>query len=182
MGDGVIDAIFDLFDRYGDQHYGEDATQRAHALQTAELARRAGCPEALIAAALLHDIGQLLDDAGSAAETHGIDARHETHGAAYLARHFPASVTEPIRLHVVAKRYLCATDPAYHAALSRASAFSLALQGGAMTAAEARRFETTRFFADAVQLRRFDDSGKRPDWPVPTLESHRARLLPLLRR
>jgi phosphonate degradation associated HDIG domain protein len=181
MGNGVIDAIFELFDRYGDRHYGEDATQRAHALQTAELARRTGCSDAMIAAALLHDIGQFLGDAGSAAETHGTDAQHETHGAAYLAHYFPESVTEPVRLHVVAKRYLCATDPAYRAALSRASALSLSLQGGAMTAAEARRFETTPFFTDAIQLRRFDDTGKRPQWRVPSLESHRARLLTLLR-
>lgn len=182
MGDGVIDAIFGLFDRYGDQHYGEDATQRAHALQTAELARRAGCSAAMIAAALLHDIGQFLDDAGSAADRRGIDAQHETTGAAHLARYFPESVTEPVRLHVVAKRYLCAIDPAYHATLSRASALSLSLQGGAMTAPEAHRFETTPFFADAVQLRHFDDMGKRPEWHVPALESHRARLQTLLLR
>eukprot|EP01037_Dinobryon_pediforme_P031232 gene31232-35628_t len=163
VGDGVIDAIFGLFDRYGDQHYGEDATQRDHALQTADLARRADCSEAMIVAALLHDIGQLLDDAGSAADRRGIDAQHETTGAAHLARYFPQSVTEPVRLHVVAKRYLCAIDSAYPATLSRASALSLSLQGGAMTAVEARRFETMPFFADAVQLRRFDDMGKRPE-------------------
>ncbi|WP_010186693.1 HD domain-containing protein [Sphingomonas sp. PAMC 26605] len=182
MGEGVVDAIFALFDRFGDQHYGEDATQRAHALQTAELARRAGCTEAMIAAALLHDIGQFLDDAGSAAETHGADAQHETKGAAYLARHFPDSVTEPVRLHVVAKRYLCAVDPTYRDALSRASVLSLSLQGGAMTHAEARCFEATPFFADAVHIRRFDDMGKQPAWSVPTLETHRMRLLALLRR
>lgn len=177
-GDDVIDEIFELFRRYGDLRYGEDVTQLDHVLQAAQIAREDGADDSLIAAALLHDIGQFLNDAGRAADDHGVDARHETQGAEVLAKRFPPAVSEPVRLHVTAKRYLCAVEPGYEAALSRASALSLRLQGGALDAAERARFEAEPFFTDAVRLRRYDDCGKRQDWPAPALESYR----PLLAR
>ncbi len=176
----VIDRIFGLFERFGSERYGEDATQLQHALQVAELARRAECTPALIAAALLHDIGQLMDDAGNAAQMRGIDARHEVSGAKFLQGHFPASVFEPVRLHVAAKRYLCAVDAAYLENLSRASALSLKYQGGPMSPAEVLAFEAEPLHADAVTLRRFDDTGKLSDWYPPGLESYRALLESLL--
>ena len=176
----VIDVIFEFFDRFGSLHYGEDASQLQHALQTAELARRNRCSDALIAASLLHDIGQFMDDAGNAAEAHGLDARHEINGAAWLSGHFALEVTEPVRLHVAAKRYLCAIEPAYLAGLSRASMLSLELQGGPMSQDEVAQFEAEPFFADAVQLRRFDDMGKHPEWRVPELASYRPLLASLL--
>lgn len=172
----IIDEIFDLFDRFGSLRYGEDATQLQHALQVAELARRHRCSDAMVVAGLLHDVGQLMDDAGNAAEARGIDARHEISGAAYLSACFPPEVTEPIRLHVAAKRYLCAIDAGYRDGLSRASALSLQLQGGPMSALEAAAFEREPFCNDAVTLRRFDDMGKQPEWHAPDLESYRALL------
>ena len=180
MAPNVIDQIFDLFERFGGLYYGEDATQLQHALQVAELARRNGCSDALIAAALLHDVGQFIDDAGNAAESRGIDAHHEIYGSSYLSAHFPREVTDPVRLHVAAKRYLCAIDPVYLKGLSRASAVSLELQGGPMSADEIRVFEAEPFFADAVTLRRFDDMGKHPSWRVPDLVSYRSLLQSLL--
>lgn len=176
----VIDDIYALFGRHGALRYGESTTQLQHALQCAELARIAGSSDALVAAALLHDIGQFLDDAGNAAEMRGADARHEVTGAAFLSRAFAPAVTEPVRLHVDAKRYLVAHEPGYAAGLSRASAISLALQGGAMNADEVAVFVASPWFADAVALRRFDDAGKRAGWIVPGLESHRTRLETLL--
>jgi phosphonate degradation associated HDIG domain protein len=180
MAANVIDRIFELFDRFGSLTYGEDATQLQHALQAAELARRNRCSDAMIAAALLHDVGQFMDDAGSAAEALEIDARHEVSGSTFLGAYFPREVTDPVRLHVAAKRYLCAIEPTYLAGLSRASSISLELQGGPMSADEVRAFEAEPFFADAVTLRRFDDMGKHPDWRVPDLASYRPLLESLL--
>lgn len=176
----IIDQIFSLFDRFGSESYGENATQLQHALQVAELARRNGCMPALIAASLLHDIGQLIDDAGNAAQRLGIDARHEVSGAKFLEAHFPAEVCQPVRLHVAAKRYLCAVDSAYLEDLSHASRLSLKYQGGPMAPEEVRAFEAEAFYADAVTLRRFDDTGKQSDWYPPELVSYRALLESLL--
>lgn len=176
----IIDEIFGLFDRFGDRDYGEDITQRAHALQAAHFAREDRASETLIAAALLHDVGQFLNGAGEAAETEGRDARHEVNGGAWLARHFPASVVEPVRLHVAAKRYLCAVEPGYTEALSAASLLSLRLQGGPFTPEEARDFAALPFADEATRLRRYDDLGKQPDLTFAPLESYRGLLERLL--
>ena len=64
----------------------------------------------------------------SAALKQGKDGYHEEHGARYLARWFGAEVTEPVRLHVAAKRYLTAHDPDYYGKLSEASRLTLQLQ------------------------------------------------------
>lgn len=177
----LIDDIFTMFARFGDERYGEEVTQLQHVLQAAQLAREDGAPDSLIAAALLHDIGQFMDGAGLAADEHNFDARHEIVGAALLARAFPREVSEPVRLHVTAKRYLCAVEPGYQAALSRASKLSLELQGGPLDAAGLATFEAEPFFAAAVALRRYDDLGKRIDWDVPDLESYRPLLERLIR-
>jgi phosphonate degradation associated HDIG domain protein len=171
-----INDVFALFARYGDGGYGEDVNQREHALQAAHFACEAGEPDTLVAAALLHDVGQFLGNAGDAAEREGRDARHEIGGADLLARYFPASVVEPIRQHVAAKRYLCAIDPAYHDRLSAASRLSLRLQGGPFSPREVDGFATSPFAAEALRLRHYDDLGKRRDFPVPPLEEYRALL------
>jgi phosphonate degradation associated HDIG domain protein len=176
----IVEQIFGLFARFGSENYGEHATQLQHALQVAELARVNGCTRALVAAALLHDIGQFIDDAGNAAETLGIDSRHEVSGAKYLEGYFPPEVSEPVRLHVAAKRYLCAVDSTYRDRLSDASQLSLKYQGGPMSAADVAAFEAEPFHADAVTLRRFDDTGKQPDWNPQGLSAYRALLESLL--
>ncbi len=178
----IVDEIFAVFRRFGALHYGEDVTQMEHILQCGHLARTDGAPDPLIAAALLHDIGQFIDDAGNAAEDKGIDARHEVTGADYLAPYFPEAVTGPVRLHVEAKRYLCATENGYFETLSPASRLSLRLQGGPHGAAEMDRFLALPAARDAIRLRRYDDMGKRRDWAVPDLESYRPLLESLLHR
>lgn len=176
MTPAVIDDIFATYLEFGAVHYGEDVTQLEHVLQAAHCAREDDAPDSLVAAALLHDIGQFMNDAGNAAEKRGIDARHEVSGAEFLAQYFPAAVVEPVRLHVDAKRYLCAVEPGYLEELSRASAISLALQGGVYSPAEAAAFAARPYFAEAVRLRRYDDMGKRRDWDVPSLETYRSLL------
>jgi [1-hydroxy-2-(trimethylamino)ethyl]phosphonate dioxygenase len=166
----LFDEIAELFERLGGELYGEGVTIAQHSLQTASLARAEGAAEALVAAALLHDIGHLLEERDDAFGYH----KHDRSGGAWLAALFPPAVSEPVRLHVAAKRYLCAVEPGYSALLSAASQYSLSKQGGAMTAAETAEFAGLPFAADAVRLRRWDDSGKVPGLAVPPFESYRA--------
>ena len=152
--------ILELYDRLGHLHYGEDVSQAEHAAQTAHHARADGAPAELIAASLLHDIGHLLQKVGEDAADRGLDTRHEHIGAGYLARGFGPRVTNPVRLHVAAKRFLALREPAYAQGLSPASIQSLALQGGPMTEAEAAAFLVEPGAAEALRLRRYDELGK----------------------
>ncbi len=177
----LIDVIFDLFDAKGDSAYfGEPVSQLEHALQVAHLAEQAGSPDSLVVAGLLHDVGHLVHGEDEEVADRGLDARHEDAGASWLVPHFPAEVVRPIQLHVVAKRYLCAVEPSYHDALSAASRQSLKLQGGAMTPAEAARFEADPFHEAAVRLRRWDDQAKVPGLAVPPLAHYRGRIVAAL--
>lgn len=177
--EAYVDSIFALFDRLGGAHYGEAVTQLEHALQCAHHARSAGDPDALVAAALLHDIGHLLQKQGEDAADRGVDARHERIGAAWLAQGFGAQLAEPVRLHVEAKRYLAAREPGYLEALSSASSQSLALQGGPMSEAEADAFTATPGFETSVRLRRYDELGKVEDVEIAPLADYREMLVTL---
>jgi len=99
----------------------------------------------------------------------------------FLEAYFPPSVIEPVRLHVDAKRYLCAADPSYRDQLSPASQLSLELQGGPMSAAEIERFESLEHFEAACRLRRYDDIAKDPEAGPPDLEHYRRLLIAALR-
>jgi phosphonate degradation associated HDIG domain protein len=173
----AIDDVLALYDRWGADHYDEDLSQRDHALQTAALALAAGASDALIVAALLHDIGHLLAlQTGSQEGSRPVDLRHEASGARYLAGLFPSSVTGPIALHVRAKRYRCAVDHRYWDQLSAGSKRSLEVQGGPMTDDEAATFELLPGFANAVRLREWDDQGKVDGLDVVPLAAYRGHL------
>ncbi len=161
MSDTRLAHIAELIELKADGQYGlADINQRQHALQSAWLAERAGCSDALIAAALLHDIGHMIHNLGEDPAKAGVDDEHERLGYEYLASMFDPEVTEPVRLHVAAKRYLCATEADYFAKLSKDSILSLSLQGGPMSPEEIAAFEAVPGYADAVQLRRFDEQAK----------------------
>jgi predicted HD phosphohydrolase len=166
-----VDELLDLYERWGAEHYDEEIGQLDHALQTASLAAADGAADPLVAAALLHDAGHLLALSGGPA------GPHERTAPAFLAELLPASVTTPIALHVAAKRYLCAVEPAYHSRLSAGSQRSLRRQGGPMAAGELAAFQATPGWADAVALRRWDDAGKVDGVVVPGLANYE----PLLR-
>ncbi len=175
--DRFLVRLDDLFATRGHTAYGGEAvTQLEHALQTAELASDSGAPSADIVAALLHDVGHLLHGHGDDCAEHGIDDRHEELGMRFLVRHFPPPVTEPVRLHVQAKRYLSAAEPSYSAALSEPSVVSLRLQGGPMTHAEAAEFERHPHFAAAVALRKRDDEAKVVGRVTPPFAAFRPHL------
>ena len=159
--DPRLQELADLIDGKGHGQYGlHDDTQRQHALQAAWQAEREGCSSALIAAALLHDIGHMVHDLGDNPADKGIDDRHEELGHEWLKAHFGAEVTEPVRLHVAAKRYLCAVEADYFAKLSPDSVKSLTLQGGPMSSEEVQEFEALPQYKEAVQLRRYDERAK----------------------
>jgi [1-hydroxy-2-(trimethylamino)ethyl]phosphonate dioxygenase len=171
MNDLILDEIRRLFDRNGASLYGgEQVTQREHALQAATLAEASGADASLIAAALLHDVGHLLHDLPEDAPERGIDDVHEVLASNWLRRFFGPEVTEPVRMHVDAKRYLCTVEPAYHKALSATSLHSLELQGGALNAEETRTFEQNLYFREGVRLRRWDDAAKVAGLPTPELD------------
>jgi [1-hydroxy-2-(trimethylamino)ethyl]phosphonate dioxygenase len=176
-----VEEIIRLFEVRGrDAYLGEPVSQAEHALQAAHLADQEGANDALTVAALLHDVGHLLHELGEDVADRGIDARHEIAGGSWLASHFGPEVVEPARLHVDAKRYLCAVEPAYREGLSPASNLSLALQGGPMSPAEISRFTSNPHHRDAVRLRRWDDEAKVPGLAVPGLDHYLDRLVATL--
>ncbi len=167
----TADALLNILAERGHANYGEDITQLEHALQCAEFAAQSGRGDAFVIAALLHDVGHLLlgDD-----EVRGHDTRHEDLGARLLRDVFGDDVAEPVRLHVAAKRYLVAAEADYRASLSAASARSLALQGGPMSASEQAAFEAEPAFDAAVALRRIDEMGKDPELCPRDLDAWRS--------
>ena len=180
-----VDDVLRLVDRWGRVHYDEAVTQLDHALQCAALAMNDDADDALIAAALLHDIGHVLELEHSTGRIGDltVDRDHEARGARYLAALFGPDVTAPIALHVRAKRYLCTVDAAYHKGLSQGSVRSLATQGGEMSADELAAFERHPSWHAAVRLRRWDDLGKiqDADGAIPGLSEYRDMLERLAR-
>jgi len=166
-----IENIEKLFLSQGKKSYaGEGVSQLAHALQSGKLAMASGASHSLVVAAFLHDLGHMLNDQGDTPTLKGIDDRHEIWAADYLAQHFPLSVSEPVRLHVAAKRALCAIKPDYMGRLSKDSTRSLALQGGPMNQDELELFFQSEFAEDAILVRAWDDQAKKPKVTTPNLQ------------
>ena len=175
----IVEFIADIFERRGAESYlGEQVSMSEHMLQGAVLAEAEGAPEELVAAALLHDIGHYTSEFGPMSLGDERDNYHEESGAMVLAPFFPSIITECVRLHVPAKRYLCATDKGYHDRLSEASKHTLMLQGGPMSVEEVKDFESNPFHREAVRVRIWDDEGKKPGVVTPEFRHY----VPLLQR
>jgi len=171
----VAQEVLSIYGRLGSgAYFGERVSMLEHGLQTAHFAKALAAPDTLVIAALLHDIGHLLEAVPEAIEDWLSDARHEVTGARWLAQRFAPAVSEPVRLHVPAKRYLCATDAHYAAQLSPASVHTLKLQGGPMLPEEIARFEAEPYYRDAVVVRRCDDQGKVAGLKTPALRDYTA--------
>ena len=176
-----VQLIAELFASEGAAEYlGEPVTQAAHMLQAATLAQRGGAAPELVAAALLHDVGHFTGVVTGHQLMSGTDNKHSHVGADWLAQWFGPEVTEPVRLHVAAKRYLCAVEPDYLAALSLASVYTLSVQGGPMRDDEAREFAADPYAEAACTLRRWDDAAKQPGVPTPSFEHFRPLLAALV--
>ncbi|WP_369182930.1 TauD/TfdA family dioxygenase [Streptomyces sp. Y1] len=186
-GTAALDELAELFAGEGAGEYlGEEVTMAEHMLQAAAAAERAGAAPHLVAAALLHDLGHLVDAHGREAVSgrdlmRGQDNRHSDTGAARLAQWFGPEVTEPVRLHVAAKRYLCAVEPGYREKLSEASEYTLTVQGGPMSERQAAEFAELPGAADAVAVRRWDEQAKTAGAEVPGFEHYRPLLAALMR-
>ncbi|OHV32665.1 HD domain-containing protein [Pseudofrankia saprophytica] len=178
----ALAAVHALFDAASSSEYlGEAVSVAGHSLRTAACAVAAGAAPALVAAALLHDVGHMLDRDSAAALARGDDIRHEITGAAWLSRWFGPEVTEPVRLHVDAKRYLCVVDPGYYDILSPISRRTLAMQGGPFEGDELTAFRAGPYAEDAAAVRRWDDAGKDPSVVIPPLSAYDDLLAGLIR-
>lgn len=175
----IVPFLADIFERRGAETYlGEPVTMAEHMLQGARLAEDEGASEELVAAALLHDIGHYTSEFGTYSPEDTEDKHHDDAGAEVLAPFFPPVVTECVRLHVAAKRYLCATDPTYFGKLSPASVHTLSLQGGPMSEAEVAEFRRNPFHNEAVRVRIWDEGGKVPGMKTRAFREYE----PLLQR
>lgn len=173
----AIDRILELFEERGGAMYaGEAVSQLEHALQAAMAAENEGASAAMVSAALLHDLGHLLHNLPEDCAEQGVDDRHEELACRWLERYFGPDVTEPIRWHVAAKRFLCATDPIYLSRLSDASRLSLTIQGGPFSEEDAESFRRLPHFEAAIRLRHWDEMAKVPNLPTPNLAHFRKSL------
>ena len=164
----IVAFIGDIFERCGDEEYlGEPVTMAQHMLQGATIAEQNGMDEEIVVAALLHDIGHFTSEFGTFSMDDTEDRFHEEAGAKVLDEFFPSVITDCVRYHVAAKRYLCATKPEYLKRLSEASVHSLNLQGGPMSDAEVAAFEKNPNLDKIIEVRYLDDAGKRPDMETP---------------
>ena len=177
--DTIVAFLADIFERRGGEEYlGEPVTMAEHMLQGATLAERAGHDETIVVAALLHDIGHFTSEFGTFSMDDTEDRFHEEAGARVLEAFFPSLVTDCVRYHVAAKRYLCATRPEYFARLSEASVHSLNLQGGPMNAEEIAEFERNPNLKEIVAVRYLDDAGKHAEMDTPPF----AHFAPMVQR
>ena len=177
--DTIVAFLADIFERRGGEEYlGEPVTMAEHMLQGATLAERAGHDETIVVAALLHDIGHFTSEFGTFSMDDTEDRFHEEAGARVLEAFFPSLVTDCVRYHVAAKRYLCATRPEYFARLSEASVHSLNLQGGPMSAEEVTEFERNPNLKEIVAVRYLDDAGKHAEMETPSF----AHFAPMVQR
>ena len=178
----IIDYLEDVLLRRGEDSYlGESVTMSEHMLQAACQAEKAGESPEVMVAALLHDIGHYSAEFPEAYLTVGYDNRHEEAGAAILDPFFAEEIVAPVRWHVQAKRYLCATEPDYLDSLSPASKTTLQLQGGIFNDQEIRGFEANPFFQSIVRVRRYDDAAKVPGAKTPPVHHYLAMARKLLK-
>jgi phosphonate degradation associated HDIG domain protein len=173
MSDALRQELLEIFVGRATRRYGlSDVNQLQHALQAAAHAEADGAPPATVLACLLHDVGHMIHRLGDDPAARGVDDVHEQLGADWLAARFCREVSEPVRLHVAAKRYLCTVEADYFGKLSADSVRSLELQGGLMSAEELAAFRAHPQHAEAVRLRRFDEAAKDPRAATPDFDHY----------
>jgi phosphonate degradation associated HDIG domain protein len=172
MSTQAIDMIVRVFQERGDGRYGDECvSQMEHAIQAACLAEQAGASQTQIAAALLHDIGHIIEDSElPKSNDEDLNDFHEEKAYQWLRTHFGIAVADPVRLHVLAKRYLCTVEPEYAKSLSPTSLKSFHDQGGLMSHDELLAFGREPYSVEALALRRWDDLAKEEDKEIPSID------------
>ena len=158
----IIDKIISNFINNKSLYIGENITISEHMIQSAMIAEKAKSPKNLVCSCLLHDYGHFILENPDDLVRKKVDGKHEYIGYEYLKKFFNKGVVEPIKYHVLAKRYL-ARDKKYFNSLSDASKISLKLQGGVLNAKESKEFEKKDFFKHSIKLRKFDEVAKKSD-------------------
>ena len=156
----IVEKIISNFKNNKSLYIGENVTISEHMIQSAMMAEKSKSKNNLICSCLLHDYGHFILDDPEELVKKNEDGKHEDIGYEYLKKFFKIEVVEPIRYHVLAKRYL-ARDKKYYNGLSEASVVSLKLQGGLLNSKEAKSFEKEEFFKDSIRLRKFDEVAKK---------------------
>ena len=172
MSREIIEKIIKKYQTSKDFYLGEKVTIAEHMIQTAMLAEKNNSPQSLICACLLHDIGHFIIQDPDQLVSKSVDGKHEDIAFNFLKNYFKPEVTEPIKLHVSAKRYLC-REKSYYNLLSKASKVSLELQGGKMNNDEAQKFILLKHHKDAITLRKYDDEGKIPNMKIKNINDYK---------
>ena len=172
MSREIIEKIIKKYHTNKDFYLGEKITIAEHMIQTAMLAEKNNSPQSLICACLLHDIGHFIIQDPDQLVSKSVDGKHEDIAFNFLKNYFKPEVTEPIKLHVSAKRYLC-REKSYYNLLSKASKVSLELQGGKMNNDEAQKFILLKHHKDAITLRKYDDEGKIPNMKIKNINDYK---------
>ena len=172
MSREIIEKIIKKYQTNKDFYLGEKVTIAEHMIQTAMLAEKNNSPQSLICACLLHDIGHFIIKDPDQLVSKSVDGKHEDIAFNFLKNYFKPEVTEPIKLHVNAKRYLC-REKSYYNLLSKASKISLELQGGKMNNDEAQKFILLKHHKDAITLRKYDDEGKIPNMKIKNINDYK---------
>ena len=172
MSRHIVDKIINNYQTKKNFYIGEKVTTSDHMLQTAMLAEKNHSSKSLICACLLHDYGHFVIENPDLLVTKSLDGEHEKVGFDFLKDYFKPEVTEPIKLHVLAKRYLC-RNKSYYDLLSNPSKISLELQGGIMSKEEVLIFTSLKFYKDAIILRKYDDDAKIPNIKMKKIDDYR---------
>ena len=164
----IIDKIISNFINNKSLYIGEKVTISEHMIQTAMIAENTKSSNSLVCSCLLHDYGHFILENPDELVRKKIDGKHEDIGYEYLKKFFKKEVVEPIKYHVLAKRYL-AKEKKYFNSLSNASKISLNLQGGTLNKKESKEFEKKDFFKNSIKLRKFDEVAKRKDIKIKSI-------------
>ena len=172
----IVDEIINNFKKNKKLYIGEKVTISEHMIQTAMLAEKKNSSKSLICSCLLHDYGHFIIDEPDLLVSQSLDGKHEDLGFNFLKKYFIQEVVEPIKLHVLAKKFLC-RKKSYYNLLSEASKVSLKLQGGIMTDKETKKFTSLKFYRDAIKVRKFDDDSKIPNIKIKNISDYKDLLI-----